>query len=146
MLTLREYLTRFIKFDGKYTPKDKSSNELRHYNSPDLTIEDVLYLYCKNTQNTKNYNFYFFLRNNKFNLFDLGPNRYLLYNRTKHFNRKKDRPIGVIKGVDRYEIAMNSLIDEGEEIILGIESEEIFMFLKLKREKLDFIETEGIRK
>ncbi|KAM0681345.1 hypothetical protein GINT2_000545 [Glugoides intestinalis] len=92
------FYKEFNKKDEFYIPKDQSRNELRHFGekTPDgflLSHDEVLYLFDKEDMPKElKSKIYFDLKNRDYNLLR-GKGRTRLYNKTKHFNRSKAKPI-----------------------------------------------------
>lgn len=92
------FYEEFNKKGEFYIPKDLSKNELRHFGekTPDgflLSHEELLYLFDKeDVPKDLRSKIYFELKNRDYNLLR-RKGKSKLYNKTKHFNREKAKPI-----------------------------------------------------
>jgi hypothetical protein len=127
----------------QYIPIDQSSNKLRHFGLKReqilyLHVEEVLYLFtsdpsliedlCKLLNIEDRIHIllvYYFFKNNDYNLIRSGE-FFLLYRHVKHFNRKKDSPMGELFLVHKNELFKSYCGSNFERRIFCINSEKIF--------------------
>jgi hypothetical protein len=122
--------------DGFYIPRDASHNHYRHYgirrDGKLLLVDDeVLFLYDPVPREyyplrTKAY---FHVRNSFYNLLPSESGKFMLFKKTKDFNRKKDRPTSVLRYVHRD----NAVGIDAEDEVLCILSDAVFTFMRSKR-------------
>lgn len=108
-MNLSEFLEQFIIKDGFYIPKDPSQNHLRHFGERTqegllLRHEEVLYLYDREfvPVDTRT-RAYFGLKNSEYNVLFRKDREARIFNKKKHFNREKEREIGVLGHCERNE-------------------------------------------
>lgn len=136
-----EYMSKFIFASGYYIPKDRSDNRYRHFG----TVRDgALYL----SPNELRYLFsseppagcsleteaYFELKNSDANILAGGDGKHRIYNKTKHFNRNKDSPLGLFEFRERDD----EFVVIEEKTVVGVKGEDTVCFLRLMPlDKLD---------
>ncbi|KAL7347345.1 hypothetical protein P7C65_07s2g11450 [Encephalitozoon intestinalis] len=149
-----DFLAKFEEMeDGTFTPKDQSQNWCRHFGVKKdkrlhLYPEEMLYLYDRNPKEEYSVRTkaYFFIRNNCYNLLLGEDGRFLLYRRHKNFNRKKDKPICLMRYVHRDEWMEDSTKDIVDESFCVL-SDDVFTFLRIRKVlKLGMDTPENLRK
>ncbi|KCZ75479.1 hypothetical protein H311_03544 [Anncaliia algerae PRA109] len=127
----KEEFEGFRLLDNKYVSIHSLHNHHRHFgtyinNIIQFDLEEMLYLF--NKPPLKEYEMYFFFKDNNYNLTrrNNSTNEYWLFNKHKHFNRKKEIPIGICKKVSKENLLKDSIpfIDE-HSYILRIESDDV---------------------
>lgn len=125
--------------DGMFVPEDQSQNWCRHFGvKRDKTLylceDEVLYL--RDREPREEYSVrtkaYFFIKNNCYNLLSAEGGELLLYKKHKHFNRKKDKPVCVMRYVSMDERGEG--FGKGkEDEALCVMSDSLFTFLRVRR-------------
>ncbi len=133
-MEFNEFLELFIEENGYYVPKDPSDNIYRHFgcklhNKLYLEYAEVLYLYSSEYSGSDPEIIgYFNFKNMGLNLLKKEMNdNWLVYVKTKHFNRKKANPIGTLEYHGRYD---EYVLGDNDKIV-GIIGEEEPCFIKL---------------
>ncbi|ELA42307.1 uncharacterized protein VICG_00707 [Vittaforma corneae ATCC 50505] len=120
-----EFLSMFEKKGDVYIPKDLSQNILRHFGERTkegllLRYEEVLYLYNKNKNPVDlRARMYFDLKNSDYNILFSSTGKAKIYNKRKHFNRKKDKEIGVFEYCKKDECFKDKVREYSSENLLS---------------------------
>lgn len=120
-----EFLNMFERKGRFYTPKDPSHNVLRHFGERTkegllLRHEEILYLYDKNQSPVDlKTRMYFDLKNSEYNVLFSRTDRAKIYNKRKHFNREKDKEIGLFDRCKKEDCFKDKAQEYANENLLG---------------------------